>query len=150
MSKDWTPRQLFLVDRYLQKEKGNGFRNILETTTVSFNGETSPYFTEREIESRKLFPEFSFLFNGYTRLWEDFSEHPEIRADIFKKVEETLLAIEKSEVEEEMFSFGTRLQEMTFRWFDGKLDPCFYYSTYNDEAFYDFLTDFYKNEITPK
>lgn len=120
MSRDFTPREMHLVDRELLKA-GKDLKKL--TWEDPETGETVPL---HRIDPR--FPNLSFLFAG---------EIPDSR--ISELAEDALARIIHAEDTGEMFVPKSEVETMVFRWFNGDLANRFYYREENNSVLSGFL-----------
>ncbi len=143
MSRDWTPKQLYLVDKHL-----NG--NLREQKiTWELNGETY-VIHDPEGEMEKAFPNLTFLGNDIVK-----SLKEKCKITFIYDVESCLTGITElldsfnnsnrdiadSEIETHMKKSYWVLGKLIRDWFEGKLDPDFYYNERNNEIFIEKLIE---------
>ena len=166
MSRDWTPKELFYADKFAKEQYGEALRDA--KITINIEGVEEPIF-EVDEELRKLLPEFSFLFDKFNELAEFISDLPIERDTAFIYVEANLSLLENNQPlsdeniinkmneicgEEKHFYSDFSLEEMVDvikmnalpphaiqQWYEGELDPSFYYNERNNEMFYEMIED---------
>ena len=122
MSRDFTPREVIVVE----KCTGVSYFNFMSTTVICCNGKEEPLYTPEAIALRKQFPLFGKLVNRFELLYNPLSEI-EGGIDFLKEKErelKTYIEVEKGD-----------LNSYLVKWFEGELDPNFYYSERNEELF---------------
>lgn len=140
MSRNWTPREMYLVDLMMQRE-GNAFlrESLNNMIFLTPNGEEMPYLTDEKKKVLGMFKELGFLFgdNLYV-LWQKTKERPIKRKRILQATEEELeKLIEYDRSGESLDSFDKILVD----WYYGELDPNFYYSEQNNYLLEKYLYD---------
>lgn len=166
MSRDWTPKELFYADKMMEKQYGKALRDA--KFTINIQGVEETIF-EHDGELNKLFPEFSFLFNKFDKLAEWISDLPVERDITFVYVEANLSLLENNQPltdenilnkmneicgDEKHFYSDYYLEEMIDvikmnalpphaiqQWYEGELDPSFYYNERNNEMLYEMVVD---------
>jgi hypothetical protein len=143
MSRDWTPKQLYLVD----KQMNNKLRN--QTITLELNGETT-IIHDPNGEMEKAFPNLTFIGGDvFKRLKEKSS------VEFIYDVESVLTAITElldsygipareiadSDIEANVKESLWQLAKLVRDWFEGKLDPGFYYNELNNAIFLEKLLE---------
>ena len=132
MSRDWTPHEHYAVNKYHEEHGGPTAWDIYEHTVVHMGNETFAYCEKEELALRKQFPLFGFLLNTFPEVHKSLSGIPG-GVDLLKKREEELSAYIET-------GTGDKSSAL-IRWFEGKLDPCFYYSEHNEELFRETLLE---------
>ena len=143
MSRDWTPRQLHMVDIRAHLSK-----NVI---TINYGEGERPYI-DPNCETAKKYPNMYFLCGEILKvLLEKKSEA------FVERVEDGLTTI-MALFDSDLLRDGRALSEpvdnailqqlrdiellrLICMWYDGKLDEGFYYNTYNNELFLDGLME---------
>ena len=140
MSRNWTPREMYSVDFYMEQEGRGSLRENLDNMVfVTPDGERIPLLSDEKKKVLGMFKELGFLFgdNLYV-LWQQTQEHPRKRKRILQETEEELeKLIEFDRTGKSLNSFDKVLVD----WYYGKLDPHFYYSEDNDYLLEKYLYD---------
>ena len=137
MSRDWTPQQLHAVDKQMN---GSLHEQVI---TWAYNGE-SITIHDPNSEDGKTFPNFYFLgCDVFKRLKEKcsikfMSSIEMVLAEIIDIVDGFDSPCDS--ISDEMLEQNIKLELMTLAklvrdWFEGKLDPGFYYNEWNNELF---------------
>ena len=131
MSRDWTPRELFYAD------KEYGFRDRkIEMVYKDEDGNEKTMAIGPTDKEKELYPNLSFLGEGAMRAMQSLGMTEE-EIMVFEKelsaiVENEDINIPASNWDRPDIDSTLRL---TAQWFEGVLDPSFYYRERNDEAF---------------
>jgi len=133
MSRDWTPRELFYVDRERILSGAQSFRKMrIEYHIQDENGVERTFSNDDDpfrVRVKYQFPELCFLGdNKMINFICDNTSNPRVM-EVISEYERQLQDLEKRDVEG-MFVTPTNDLE---KWYDGKLDPSFYYGEYNTE-----------------
>jgi hypothetical protein len=124
MSRDLTPRQTLVMEKYT----GFSVFDMMEHTTLLYKGEEQPLYTPEQISLRKQFPLFGKLINNFESLFFPLSKIEGGEEFLREKEKELEKWIEKEEGDYNSY---------LIKWFEGELDPNFYYSERNEEMFID-------------
>ncbi len=146
MSRDWCPAELFIADRAVKRERGYSLRETEFSLVNAENGAQTPLTNK---QARADYPELSFLYGGFDRLYEEYSDNKAMRA-VFDRFEKALIEAEKvleTEVplSKELYLMDERefltqsVETVVQEWFLGRLDSNFYYNECNNAAFRVFL-----------
>lgn len=135
MSRDWTPRQMYYADKEMKADNGYGFLDMSVTWHDS-KGNEYPMFSDEELDFCKQYPVFGLTFEPLWK-WYD-SQDDKRRAKIVIEMVEKKLAAYISGNSEKTDKLTT-----VQKWFEGKLDPAFYYNADNNNAMYEHLTGMY-------
>ena len=95
MSRNWTPREMYLIDLRMEQEGLGSLRKDLDNMVfVAPNGERISFFSDEKKKVMGMFKELGFLFgdNLYV-LWETTEEHPRKRKRVLQATEEELLEL---------------------------------------------------------
>ncbi len=145
MSRDWTPCELYLVDRHLTETEGRRLRDT--EITIHFDGKEFPYGYP---EAKAKYPELTFLFGKFGSLYDEYKDNKKANA-LFEQMEIALVDAEKKLLEhtsvapKDFGSYDTEdllqksVGDIVEEWFYGRLDVSFYYSEVNDKAFLDYI-----------
>lgn len=140
MSRNWTPREMYLIDFRMEREGLGSLRKDLDNMVfVAPNGERISFFSDEKKKVIGMFKELGFLFgdNLYV-LWESTEEHPRKRKRVLQATEEELEKLIEYDISgKSLDSFDKVLVD----WYYGKLDPHFYYSEDNDYLLEKYLYD---------
>ena len=136
MSRDWTPKGLYYADKKFH------FRDQKITMTDS-NGNEVDIGPSKE--DREKFPNLSFLGEGVLALMKK-SNLTDEEILIFEKKLKTVVDNEDIGIPASNW-IRTDVSEtlrLTAQWFEGKLDPAFYYRERNDEIYAEKAVDLIK------
>ena len=140
MSRNWTPREMYLMDLVMQREHNAFLRESMNNLVfVTPTGEEVPYLSEDKKKVLSMFKELGFLFgdNLYI-LWQKTQEHPRKRKKVLQATEEELeKLIEYDRAGKSLDCFDKVLVD----WYWGELDPNFYYSEENNYLLEKYLYD---------
>ena len=141
MSRDWTPKQLYLVDKQMDNELRK------RTITLEFNGEIT-VIHDPEGEMEKTFPNLTFLGGDIFKKIKDKCEVTfvyDVEAALTEIIRLTdnhpANDVSDSDIESCIKEGWWQLAKLTRDWFEGKLDPGFYYNEQNNEAFIEKLLE---------
>ena len=130
MSRDFTPKESWAFERW-SIANGHGDKwDFLANTKMHYNGEEWPLCTAEELEIRKQFPYIGKLIENFQELHDALNKLEGGLDLLRKKDEELALYIEKGK--------GSRDSYLVL-WFEGELDPNFYYAENNHKLFCDSL-----------
>ena len=147
MSRDWTPQQLYAVDKQMN---GSLHEQVI---TWEVNGET---FTDHDPNSEdgKAFPNFYFLGCDVFRKLKEKCSTP-FMYDIEKVLTAIINIVDGFDnpcesISDELLEQNVKpkylsLAKLVRNWFEGKLDPNFYYNEWNNEVFVDNLLEIYQD-----
>ena len=170
MSRDWTPQEMYMRDKYTKEEFGEALRDAEFEFINSKTGERTPLISPEHKKIGKMFPEISFLFDDFYRMYDKYSEYPVERNIMFAYIEATLQNIERDnlitaanmttalenifagrdvllcgQTEEYMVQQALNISpiatEHIEKWYTGSLSPSFYYNNENNGCLCD-LIDF--------
>lgn len=141
MSKDWTPQQHYFADLYMQKEYNSNMREEFLNMKVSFNGKEEPFYTEEDKIILKKYKELGFLFSrNLLSLYERTKEHPIRRNRVLNEIEEQLnVLIDCDKKDGLSCEYPFDVSSALIKWYQGELDPNFYYNQRNNRVFEDYL-----------
>lgn len=132
MSRDLTPREMYLLEQ-MNIQKGIGsLWDFMENTTFSYGGETTPLCSQESIAQRKKYPLLGRLYSQYDQLYFFLSQ-----------VKNGLKLLDQHEKELDDYittGKGDRNSHL-IKWFEGELDPNFYYRENNDDLFFASVQD---------
>lgn len=131
MSRDLTPVQYYLLSEH-NKDKGLSAFDVMEGTSWVINGVSHPLHSKEEMNLRRQYPLFGYLLNTFLDVHDSLSKIPGGLAFLKKKEDELSSYIQSS--------VGDHNSPM-IKWFEGELDPNFYYSERNEELFVEFLIE---------
>jgi hypothetical protein len=138
MSRDWTPREQYYVDKSTSQSRGYSLRNTIESLKlVAADGTETPFYRESDLETLRAYKELGFLFgDSLLRIKKHTASMPEKAASVLKETEEELeRIIAADEKNEPLDGFDQSL----VRWFYGKLSNSFYYNERNNQELVDIL-----------
>lgn len=141
MSRDWTPREHYFADLYMQREYKSNFREESLNMTISYEGKEEAVYTEEDKKILKKYRELGFLFSrNLLSLYERTSEHPIRRNRMLNELELQLEEIIKLHTEKvALEDYPKYIDEYLLKWFLGELDKNFYYNSRNNKIFEDYL-----------
>lgn len=141
MSRDWTPREHYFADLYMQREYKSNFREDSLNMTISYEGKEEAVYTEEDKKILKKYRELGFLFSrNLLSLYERTSEHPIRRNRMLNELELQLEEIIKLHTEKvALEDYPKYIDEYLLKWFLGELDKNFYYNSRNNKIFEDYL-----------
>ena len=144
MSKDFTPYELYRIDRELVARGMMSLRQLNITFKVdeklSQNGNRQKKVKNLQgTFSRRQYKELGFLFDNFYMAYKTMSKHPSIRKKVLTNIETQLREIERQKNPDDNSVVGL--------WFYGKLDPNFYYNTENNELFFEYIMKEYNRLI---
>lgn len=122
MSRDFTPRQSLEAEKYT----GISLWDIMERGILSYNGVETPMYDADEVALRKNYPLLGKLINKFTDLYTSLTNIDGGLDVLRDKDNELAMYIEQGKGD-----FTSYL----VKWFEGELDPNFYYSERNEEMF---------------
>lgn len=122
MSRDFTPRDVIAAEKYT----GISFFEFMATTIMCVEGKERQLYPAEEIALRKQFPLFGKLVNRFESLYNPLS-----------KIEGGIEFLKEKEKELEIYLETEKGDPESYlvKWFNGDLDPNFYYSEYNESLF---------------
>ena len=126
MSKDLTPKEQLIFEKYAIEKTGSSIWDFLEHTTMHYNGETFPLCPPEELVNRKKFPYIGKLLEGFAELY-DFLAGIDGGLELLQQKDRELARYVEVEKGDPM--------SYVIRWFEGTLDPHFYYSEHNHKLF---------------
>lgn len=147
MSKDFTPYELYRIDREFVERGGQSLRVLGITLN---NGDASRGKSTKESGhtilknlqgtfSRRQYKELGFLFDNFYMAYKVMYKHPKLRKQVLDSIEKQLREIERQQNTEDNSIVGL--------WFYGKLDPNFYSNTENNELFFEYIMKEYNRLI---
>lgn len=122
MSRDFTPRQNLATEEYT----GISLWDFMEHTILSYNGEEAPLYDAEEVALRKSYPLLGKLVNKFTDLYTSLT-NIDGGLDVLRDKDNELAMY----IEQGKGNFTSYL----VKWFEGELDPNFYYSEWNEKMF---------------
>lgn len=125
MSRDWTPRETFLVNAWHVQRGDSSFLDQMENTFFCHaNGRKEKLYSSEEIALRRQYPLMGMLLDGFPKVHAVLSK--------FEGGIEYLNAKEK-ELDDYILSGQESGYNDLTKWFEGQLDEGFYYRERNDE-----------------
>lgn len=136
MSRDWTPKELYYADKKFH------FRDQKITMTDS-NGNEVDIGPSKEDKDK--FPNLSFLGEGVLNLMREANLTDE-EIQVFEKELKIVADNEDTGVPSSHWIRAdvSETLRLTAQWFEGKLDPAFYYRERNDEIYAEKAVDLIK------
>lgn len=138
MSRDWTPREQYYIDKSTFQNRGYSLRNTMESLKlVAADGTETPFYRESDLETLRAYKELGFLFgDSLLRIKKHTASMPEKAASVLNETEEELeRIIAADEKNEPLDGFDQSL----VKWFYGKLSNSFYYNERNNQELVDIL-----------
>lgn len=165
MGRDWTPKEMYLVDKDALLNRGQALRDIHFSFYNNQTKETEPLYTQSQIEIAKKFSDFAFLYDPFHEMFNKYSEFIQERNVLFAYIESTInliatdTAITVNSLTNQVKNFFAKnpdlapantnttiskvLSPILFnlpsdtikKWFNGDLDTNFYYNTKNNNIF---------------
>lgn len=132
MSRDFTPKQIYLVEQWQIKEGSGSLWDFMKNTTISYDGKTFPMHSEEDITQRMQYPLLGKLFNNFKKAFDSLSSVPN-----------GLNVLERCDKELDLYINGGNgdAASPVIKWFEGKLDECFYYGERNEELFLEYMLE---------
>lgn len=132
MGKDFTPKQTLESLRFFcQQRLSNPSAPTTEDIFSFFGGfkvtdenGDRPFFSEEELRQRKEFPYLGILVDDFPKLYASLSAIPEGL---------TYLAEQEAQLKECIEEGKGDKDSLLIRWYEGNLDPAFYYSEHNED-----------------
>lgn len=138
MSRDWTPREQYYIDKSISQKRGYSMRKTLESLVfVAADGTETPLLEESDLETLRDYKELGFLFgDGIFVIKKHTASTPEKAASVLKETKEELeRIIAADEKNEPLDGFDQSL----VRWFYGELSDSFYYNERNNQELVNIL-----------
>ena len=138
MSRDWTPREQYYIDKSLSRNKGYSMRETMESLKfLEADGTETPFFKESDLETLRAYKELGFLFgDSLLEIKKHTAFMPGKAASVLKATEEELeRIIAADEKNEPLDGFDQSL----VKWFYGKLSNSFYYNERNNQALFNII-----------
>lgn len=126
MGRDLTPREMYLMEQQIIAGGLGSLWDFMEHLTVTYDGVTGPRYSPDDIAKRKQNPLLGRLFEPYDKLYSFLSQVPG-GLDLLKRYEKELNDYIKAGQGDPN---SPRIQ-----WYEGKLDPNFYYRENNNALF---------------
>lgn len=146
MSRDWTPYELWNVEKRMSAE-GNSLRNANYMFVDMVTGEKTPLIPEEQKKIGENYPILSFLFDDWYRIYTKM-DNETVRDKVFTLYENTLKAIINEDDDANVTVSPTFFAYDPVKlWYFGQLDPHFYYREYNNELLGEHILEFYNAEI---
>lgn len=137
MSRDFTPRDLYMADRFLA-EKGTPLRKT--EITLTYDGKDMGTINKAQLELQKKFPNLGFLFERLPDVYQPGKFSKEETDAFLAGIEDMLTALVERDCETGKAP-DTEPPEPLRKWFHGELDTNFYYHETNDALFLEWLLD---------
>ena len=137
MSKSWSPRELYLADLVSQ----NSIRN------------TSWVIGEERVDNhlaKDRYPELSFLVDNFDKIYQEYQNDPEALV-LLDEIESKICRIENAitgGAEKASTYYDNLSTDIVCRWFEGKLDPDFYYADENNRLFTEYICERIESKLT--
>lgn len=135
MSRDFTPCQLYNADIHFD----GAFRN--STLTYKLTDSDEEIRVDNHL-AKDRYPELSFLFEKTDALYQKY-EHDEFALKTLDRIE---AFVKEAEEDYGDLPFTSTEYETVNKWFNGKLDPDFYYHEENDALFEEFIEQTVQND----
>lgn len=121
MSRDWTPREQLAAEVILE---GRTWLDVSRGMTITHNGKEFPMCPAEYCD---FLEQFNYLKRvGYDAVYPLYIRYGGKCFSVIQEIEEALT---------QYIENGVRIKSWVCDWFDGKLDPGFYYSAHNNECF---------------
>lgn len=134
MSRNWTPREQYLADKYMTANGHKSLRN--QNFIITYNNVSKPMMSAKEMKVRAQYSELGFLFDNLYILYNKMKEHPRYRNRVLSEIDNQIKSLENNELK--------GVDSIVEKWFNGKLDEHFYYSERNNEVFGNYILEKYK------
>lgn len=133
MSRDWTPREQYYIDKSTSQNRGYSMRKTMESLKfVAADGTETPFFKESDLETLGAYKELGFLFgDGLLEIKKRTASTPKKTASVLKETEEELERIIAADEKGE--SLDNKFDQNLVKWFYGKLSGSFYYNEQNNQ-----------------
>lgn len=143
MSRDWTPREHYFADLYMQKEYKSNFRKDSINMVISYQGKEESVYSEEEKKILRKYRELGFLFSrNLLSLFERTKEHPIRRNRILNDMEIQLnTLIDCNKKHGSSCEYPKDIDITLLKWYLGELDSNFYYNQRNNKIFENYLFD---------
>lgn len=133
MSRDWTPREHYLVEQHnIREGRGDKWHFLSHLVYVPIGKEPVRIVSDEEIALRKQFPVLGKFLEDFTELYDRLSGYENGIAFLQRK---------DAELAEYIASDNFNSDSYLFRWFEGKLDDRFYYSERNNELLVEYICE---------
>lgn len=134
MSRDWTPREFYMVEQHNLKNSGISIFESMISTTWSIEGSPPRLLhSPEEMAKREQYPVIGKLYGPFVELYKALSQIPG-GLDFLKQRD--------SELAQYIATGVGNKEDYLIKWFEGELDEGFYYRERNDEMFMsEILTD---------
>lgn len=145
MSRDWTPCEMWNVEKHMSAE-GHSMRDANYIFVNMITGEKTPLIPDEQKKIGKNYPMLSFLFEDWYKIYTKMGDEI-VRDRTFALYENTLRAVINEEEDLDVVVPSTLFAyDLVKLWYFGKLDPNFYYRERNNEVLADSIWEFYKIE----
>ena len=138
MSRDWTPREQYYIDKSTSQSRGYSLRNTMESLRfVAADGTETPFFKESDLETLRAYKELGFLFgDSLLEIKKHTTSMPEKAASVLEETEAELERIISADGKNEPLD---GFDQSLVRWFYGKLSDSFYYNGRNNQALFNII-----------
>ena len=138
MSRDWTPREQYYIDKSISRNKGYSMRESMKSLKfVEADGTETPFFGESDLGTLRAYKELGFLFgDSLLEITKHTASMPEKAASVLKETEEELERIIAADEKNEPLDGS---DQSLVKWFYGKLSDSFYYNGRNNQALFNIL-----------
>lgn len=143
MSRDWTPREHYFADLYMQREYKSNFREESLDMVISYNGKEESVYSDEEKKILRKYRELGFLFSrNLLSLYDRTKEHPIRRNRILNDIEIQLnTLIDCNKKNGSSCEYPNDIDTTLLKWYLGELDNDFYYNQKNNKIFENYLFD---------
>lgn len=165
MGRDWTPKEMYLIDKDALETRGQALRDIHFTFYNKQTQNNIPLYTKEQIEIAKQFSDFAFLYDPFHKMFNKYSELSQERNILFAYIESAINLIATNTVintdllTNQIKNFfiknpnlspdnidktiSNTLPLILFnlppttieKWYNGELSENFYYNTENNRLF---------------
>ena len=136
MSRDWTPRETYLMDKYFQQTKNISLRGQPITMWIK---ETDEKVRVDNHLATNRYPELSFLLDGFDAIYSKYQVSPAA----LKKLDDIELTIQMLEDDKSKEKMPMKFKDIDFicKWFNGETEDYFYSSGRNNNIFTEWLVE---------
>lgn len=135
MSRDMTPRELYMVEKTLVAKEGPAasYLEVMRNMTCTVNGRTSKAYTTTQISNRQEFKILGTLFSPFDNLYDIMANGVPFGMDVLHEQDDIVAKYAET-------GDGDK-ESVICKWFDGKLDEGFYYNEQNDDKLFVWLIE---------
>lgn len=128
MGRDFTPKELYYAEKEISKQSKRSYFDLMEGMTVTVDGKTSPVYSPEVLQVCKQYPILGRLVNP-----PEFVEAHSALSKISGGLD--ILAQKEKELSLYISTGIHKRNSVVVSWFEGRLDPSFYYGERNEELF---------------